>query len=224
HGQAAERAVPGRRTALALVGVDKSELARGDVAVTGAGWRATTLLDAAVELLPGARKPIGSRTRLRVHLGTAEVLARVVQIRSIGPGEHGLARLVLETPLVARGGDRFVVRSFSPVTTIGGGVVLDPFPAPRPRLRPRRLAAGEVPTLAELEREFPGAPIRALLAHLAREGTAEPIDQERYAAPQALESFRSGLEAALAELGKATPAELRERFGLTRKYLIPLLE
>src|SRR5207247_2475381 len=78
-------------------------------------------------------------------LGTAEVLARVVQIRSLGPGEHGLARLVLETPLVARGGDRFVVRSFSPVTTIGGGVVLDPFPAPRPRLRQRRLAAGQLP-------------------------------------------------------------------------------
>src|SRR5205823_13046124 len=96
-------------------------------------------------LLPGARKPIGSRTRLRVHLGTAEVLARVVQIRSIGPGEHGLARLVLETPLVARGGDRFVVRSFSPVTTIGGGVVLDPFPAPRPRLRQRRLATEQLP-------------------------------------------------------------------------------
>ena len=90
----------------------------------------------------------------------------------------------------------------------------------------RRLvdARWEVPTLGELEREFPGAPIRALLAHLAREGAAEQIDQERYAAPQALESFRTGLEAALSELGKATPAELRERFGLTRKYLIPLLE
>jgi len=375
HGQAADRAVPGRRTALALVGVEKSELARGDVAVTGAGWRATTMLDAAVELLPTARKPIGSRTRLRVHLGTAEVLARVVQVRSIGPGERGLARLVLETPLVARGGDRFVLRSFSPVTTIGGGVVLDPFPAPRPRLRQRRLAAEqsalerlqvlaheaglaglpvdglpmrlgllpgrvptllaeagndllslgatvvarpvvaaeatrlvdvlrryhkehpidpgmslqalraavgapapppavldavleigmragqlevtgsvarlggwhpafdartsdlrdtlarrlvdarwEVPTLGELEREFPGAPIRALLAHLAREGGAEQIDQERYAAPQAVASFRAGLETALSELGTATPAELRERFGLTRKYLIPLLE
>src|SRR5204862_455334 len=130
---------------LDLVRSEVSELARGDVAVTGAGWRATTPLDAAVELLPGARKPIGSRTRLRVHLGTAEVLARVAQLRSIGPGEHGLARLVLETPLVARGGDRFVVRSFSPVTTIGGGVVLDPFPAPRPRLRQRRLAAGQLP-------------------------------------------------------------------------------
>src|SRR3989441_3032094 len=84
-------------------------------------------------------------TRVRVHLGTAEVLARVVQVRSIGPGERGLARLILETPLVARGGDRFVLRSFSPVTTIGGGVVLDPFPAPRPRLRQRRIAADQPP-------------------------------------------------------------------------------
>ena len=85
-------------------------------------------------------------------------------------------------------------------------------------------ARWQVPTLGELEREFPGAPIRALLAHLAREGGAEQIDQERYAARQALEAFRTSLEAALAELGQATPAELRDRFGLTRKYLIPLLE
>src|SRR5439155_908055 len=234
-----------------------------------------------VELLPGARKPIGSRTRLRVHLGTAEVLARVVQIRSIGPGEHGLARLVLETPLVARGGDRFVVRSFSPVTTIGGGVVLDPFPAPRPRLRQRRLAAeqlpierllvlaqeaglaglstdslptrlgllpGQVPTLITeagkdllslgatvVARHALAAEATRLVEVLRRYHKEHPIDPGMSlqalraavpapAAPQALESFRSGLEAALAELGKATPAELRERFGLTRKYLIPLLE
>ena len=123
HGEAAERAAPGRRTALALVGVDKSELARGHVAVTGTGWQATMLIDVAVELLPTARKPIASRTRLRVHLGTAEVLARAVQTQAIAPGHRGSSRLVLETPLVARGGDRFVLRSFSPVTTIGGGVV-----------------------------------------------------------------------------------------------------
>jgi selenocysteine-specific elongation factor len=375
HGQGAERAAPGRRTALALVGVDKSELARGHVAVTGSGWRATTLLDAAVELLPGARKPIASRTRLRVHLGTAEVLARVVQVRAIGPGQRGPARLVLESPLVARGGDRFVLRSFSPVTTIGGGVVLDPFPARRPRLRQRRLAvdqtpaerlrvlaeeaglagvpqaslavrlgvradgvtaviadAGDavvvladtvvarahvaaettrlvevlrryheehpldpgmslqalraavgapapppavvdavlalgvrerkletvesvarltgwrpafdrtthdardklarrlvearwqVPTVRELEHEFSGVPVAALLAHLVRDGAAEQMDQERYAAKRALEEFRAALEAALTELGPATPAALRDRFGLSRKYLIPLLE
>ncbi len=383
HGQAAERAVPGRRTALALVGVDKGELARGDVAVAGRGWHTSGMLDAAVELLPTARRPITARTRVRVHLGTAEVLARVVQVRSIRPGERGLVRLVLERPLVARGGDRFVLRSFSPVTTIGGGVVLDPFPAPRPRLRQRRIAAeqapagrlaafaaeaglggldgdalavrlgvpparvttaiaeagtalvvmgdtvvaraavaaeatrlaevlrryhGEhpldpgmslqalraaagggggggggapvppaavvdavldlgtrerrfeiagsivrapgwrpaldarasdaraklerrlaearwqVPTVADLERELPGAPVRALLPHLVREGAVEQIDQERYAARAALAEFRAALEAALGELGSATPAVLRDRFGLTRKYLIPLLE
>ena len=375
HGETAERAVPGRRTALALVGVDKSELARGHVAVTGSGWRATTLVDVAVELLPAARKPLASRTRVRVHLGTAEVLARAVQTAAIAPGQRGVARLVLEAPVVARSGDRFVLRSFSPVTTIGGGVVLDPFAPPRTRLRRRRVAAEQspaarlgvlaaeagltglaadslavrlgvsparvtaviaeagdtvltaaetvvdrqavlaeatrlaevvrryheehpldpgmslqalraavgtpappsavtdavlelavksgqlevagsvarqprwrpaldaratdaseklarrladarwqVPTVAELEREFPGFPVRALLSHFARTGTVEPIDAERYAAKGALAEFRAALEAALAELGSATPAELRDRFGLTRKYLIPLLE
>src|SRR2546425_6928521 len=90
----------------------------------------------------------------------------------------------------------------------------------------RRLADArwQVPTVAELEREFPGFPVRALLSHFARTGTVEPIDAERYAAKGALAEFRAALEAALAELGSATPAELRDRFGLTRKYLIPLLE
>src|SRR5437660_6233373 len=147
HGESAARAVPGHRTALALVGVDKSELARGDVAVTGPGWHATGMVDAAVELLPGAHKALASRTRVRLPLGTAEVLARVVQTRAIGPGETGPARLVLETPLVARGGDRFVLRSFSPVTTIGGGVVLDPFPPQRTRLRRRRIVPDQTPAL-----------------------------------------------------------------------------
>src|SRR2546426_114792 len=150
HGQTAERAVPGRRTALALVGVDKHELARGHVAVTGAAWQATTLIDVAAELLPTARRPLASRTRVRVHLGTAEVLARAVQTPAIAPGHNGLARLLLETPVVARGGDRFVLRSFSPVTTIGGGVVLDPFSPPHTRLRRRRLSLEQVPA-ARLE-------------------------------------------------------------------------
>src|SRR5258708_1667804 len=104
HGQAAERAVPGRRTALALVGVERDELARGHVAVRGDGWRATTLLDAAVELLPAARKPLASRTPVRVHLGTAEVLPRVVQVAGIPPASSRLARLVLASPLAGRRG------------------------------------------------------------------------------------------------------------------------
>src|SRR5207245_7089461 len=128
HGEPTQRAAPGRRTALALVGVDKHELERGHVAVTGTGWAATSVLEAAVELLPGAPRPTAARSRLRLHLGTAVVRARAVPARPIAPGERGPVRLMLETPLVARGGDRFVLRSFSPVTTIGGGIVLDPFP------------------------------------------------------------------------------------------------
>jgi len=82
----------------------------------------------------------------------------------------------------------------------------------------------QLPTVAELEREFPGAAVRPLLAHLVRDGSIEQIDQERYAAPAAMHEFRARLETVLGELGSATPAELRERFQLTRKYLIPLLE
>src|SRR5437660_6408937 len=162
HGRPATQALPGRRTALALVGVDKGELTRGDVAVAGEGWRATTRIDAAVSLLTptaagsaragrgggaggiGARKPLTNRTRVRVHLGTAEVLARVSGAVNIPPGGSGTVRLVLEQPLVARGGDRFVLRSFSPVTTIGGGVVLDPF-SPTSSRQSRVLGAGGKP-------------------------------------------------------------------------------
>ena len=376
HSQDAAQAGPGRRTALALVGVDKEELERGHVVVTGTGWAATKTLDVALELLPSVKKPLAIRTRIRVHLGTAEVLARVAQVRAVAPGETALARLMLEQPLVARGGDRFVVRSFSPVTTIGGGTVLDPFPPKRPRVSERgvsveqapaerlarfvdeiglagipvpslavrlgvlpsdvartieaagkgilqvgeclvarralaqeieRLAgvvaahheehpldpglslqalraavnapppapvldllvehgvkkqawelteggaavrkpgwqaalkarAGEagdrlaqrlaearwqIPTVAELEKEFSDPSVPALLAHLAREGSVERVDQERYALKQALEEFRRAVEDTLRELGAATPAQFRDRLGLTRKYLIPLLE
>ena len=90
--------------------------------------------------------------------------------------------------------------------------------------QPLGAARWQVPTVSELEREFPGQAVRAMLAHLARGGGVESVDQERYAASTALAEFRAALEAALKELGSATPAQLKDRFGLTRKYLIPLLE
>src|SRR6266849_4294158 len=135
------------RTASGFLAVGRSSSAtsRVHVAVTGTGWAATSTLDVALELLPTAKKPLAVRTRIRVHLGTAEVLGRVAQVRAIAPGETSVARLLLERPLVARGGDRFVIRSFSPVTTIGGGVVLDPYPPKRPRVSERGLATGQLP-------------------------------------------------------------------------------
>jgi selenocysteine-specific elongation factor len=97
--------------------------------------------------------------------------------------------------------------------------------ATRERLLQRLTEAQwQIPTLGELERDFTGEPVQALVAHLVREGAIEQIDRERVAPKQALEDFRRALEAALQDLGAATPAQLRDRLGLTRKYLIPLLE
>jgi selenocysteine-specific elongation factor len=123
HGRAASEAGPGRRAALALVGVDHADAPRGSVVVSGGGWRASRVLDTEITLVEGAGlKP---RQRVRVHHGTAEVMARVARLTS--DGGTLTARFSLEAALVARAGDRFVVRSYSPLSTLGGGVVTDPW-------------------------------------------------------------------------------------------------
>ena len=127
HGRSAARAEPGRRVALALVGVSRDQVARGAVVVAGEGWTASRAMDVSLTMLPEAAPKLRPRVRVRVHHGTAEVLARVVLPPDADPRAARVpARLLLESPLVARAGDRFVVRSYSPLTTIGGGIVVDP--------------------------------------------------------------------------------------------------
>jgi selenocysteine-specific elongation factor len=129
HGQPLDRSEPGTRTAIGLAGVARDGIERGTVLVSNdAPWMPTNALDVEIRLEAGASRPLGHRTRVRFHLGTAEVMGRVLPRKPILPGELGLARLALESPVVARGGDRFVLRSYSPMTTIGGGTLLDPLP------------------------------------------------------------------------------------------------
>ena len=133
---------PGERTAVGIAGIERAALHRGEMLVDRRlPWRTTTALDTLLELLPGST-PLRKQLRVRVHLGTAEVLARVYPRGEVGPGKSGMARLALEAPVVARGGDRFVLRSYSPVVTIGGGRVLDPLP-PRRASWPEGLASAE---------------------------------------------------------------------------------
>ena len=144
HGRAVERVEPGARIALGIAGLERSEVRRGHVVVTpDLPWSATLALDVELSLLPSAVRPLAPRTRARLHLGTAEVMVRVLPRAPIRPGERGLARLRLDAPVVARGGDRFVLRSWSPVTTIGGGRVLDPDPPLRRSSWPADLGALE---------------------------------------------------------------------------------
>jgi selenocysteine-specific elongation factor len=138
HGDERKRAEPGRRTALAIPGVDRDAAPRGSVVVAGEGWHATSALDVWLTLLPDA-EPLSQRSRVRLHLGTAEVFARLTPIADTAePGVTTAVRLRLDEPVVARWGDRGVIRTYSPMRTIGGCVVVDPFPPRRPR-RPRGL-------------------------------------------------------------------------------------
>ena len=142
HGRPIERSVPGARIALGLAGLDRAEARRGQVVVSAqVPWTVSDRLDVTLTLLKGVR-PLTVRSRVRLHLGTAEVMARVAPRGPAGDGGT-LARLRLERPLAARGGDRFVLRSYSPVTTIGGGIVLDPDPPARSGAWPAELPAPE---------------------------------------------------------------------------------
>jgi selenocysteine-specific elongation factor len=136
HGQDVSVARAGQRAAVALVGVERSEVGRGDTLASDAVWRSSRYLDVRLHLVPDAPWPIKHWQRVRLHLGTAETMARVVLYEGerLQPGASALAQLRPEQPLVARAGDRFVLRFYSPVTTIGGGVVLDPWASRRARL------------------------------------------------------------------------------------------
>jgi selenocysteine-specific elongation factor len=134
HGRAVSRVGDGERAAIAIQGVEIDRLARGAVLVQGDAWRPSRVLRADVSLLHDAPRRIGPRARVRFHLGTAEVSARlVVAGGALEPGESAPARLVLDEPIVARAGDRFVLRDTSPSATIGGGVVTDPMAPSRAR-------------------------------------------------------------------------------------------
>ncbi len=148
HGREVDRILAGQRAAVALAGLDTDEVQRGDVLVDSPDWTPSSMLTVRLSVVPDSAWSIAQRQRVRVHLGTAEALARVALLEPaaveggssdadtiLGPGQTTWAQLRLESPLVARAGDRLVVRSYSPVTTIGGAVVAEPVPRKRKRLR-----------------------------------------------------------------------------------------
>jgi selenocysteine-specific elongation factor len=134
HGKSAEQAVAGQRTALNLAGATTEELARGMTLAPPATFRTTSRVDAELSLLPSA-KPLKDRARVHFHSYTSETVASVVLYgkRQLGPGESAFAQLRLSEPTLLLPGDRFIMRQFSPVITIGGGVVVENAPPKRVR-------------------------------------------------------------------------------------------
>ncbi|MFP5354661.1 MAG: selenocysteine-specific translation elongation factor, partial [Gemmatimonadota bacterium] len=153
HGTPADFLPPGSRGAVALAGVELSDVARGGLLVEEGGWTPSRVMRADVALLDDGARPIRPREWVRLHLGTSEIGARVVAAGGpLVPGQTRGVRLVLDTPLVARAGDRFVLRLPSPPVTVGGGVVVDPSP-PHRRPRPWSVGLGQPERLRALVNE-----------------------------------------------------------------------
>jgi selenocysteine-specific elongation factor len=151
----------GQRLALNLVGVDKDSVARGDWIVAEPAHAPTRRFDARVRVLASEAKALAHWTPVHLHLGAADVGARVVLLEGepIAPGVSARVQLELDRPIGALHGDRFILRDQSALRTIGGGSVLDAFALPARRRRAQRL-----PLLAALEQPAPAAALAALLA------------------------------------------------------------
>jgi selenocysteine-specific elongation factor len=134
HGEAAQRAVAGQRTAVNLQGVEVSDIRRGDSLARPGTLLASMMLDADLEVLSSSPTPIKDLARVHLHVGTAVAVARVRVLGNEGaipPGGRGLVQFRLETPVVAAASDRFIIRRYSPLETLGGGRILDSAPPKR---------------------------------------------------------------------------------------------
>jgi selenocysteine-specific elongation factor len=162
HGETVERAEAGQRTAVNVPEVEVAEIERGDMLCLPETLRPSLSFEATLSLLADAPRPLANRARVRFHLGTSEILARVVVLEGdeLRPGGRSYVHFRLETPSAALPGDRYVIRSYSPAVTIGGGSILDPNPP-----KARRARAKLVEHLRVLEQGNPTARVeRHLLA------------------------------------------------------------
>jgi selenocysteine-specific elongation factor len=159
-GRAIDQALAGQRTAVNLAAIELEQIHRGMALAAPGVFQTTERIDARVTLLPSAR-PVKNRAWVHFHQGTCEAIAEVVPLEgsTLAPGQSALVQLRLDQPALVIPGDRFILRQFSPLVTIGGGVVIDAL-APRHRQRDK----GVLPFLSTLERGDRAEMLAAMLA------------------------------------------------------------
>ena len=135
HGQNQDKCYAGQRVAINLSNMKKKEIRRGCVLAPKNSMKNTDLLDVKLTVLEDSMRILTNHERLHLYTGTSEILCRAVLLdkEQIGPGEEGLVQLRLEEEIAVKRGDRFVVRFYSPMETIGGGIVLEPNPVRKKR-------------------------------------------------------------------------------------------
>ncbi len=225
-GVGAKRAQAGERCALNLTGVDRAQIHRGHFALTAD--TSTTRIDARLQMLADAPHPLRHFTPVRLHVGTADIAARVAvsRGRTLLPGETAIVQLICDTPVAVVVGDRFILRDPAAMRTQGGGIVLDPFPPAR--RMPRELRAAQLEAMA-LTFSEPGRALAALLPlspagvdlaqfarafnlssgyveHLAQDADAAIVGDPARALPSAaVRSMKNGVVVTLARFHAEAP-------------------
>jgi selenocysteine-specific elongation factor len=237
HGETVDEALAGQRTALALHGVEREQVTRGDWLIAPGSLRASTTLDVRFELLDDVPRAWARNVRVRFHLGASEIIGRLVLLdaEQLEPGASALAQIRLEHPTVAARGDRFVIRSYSPSRTVGGGSVIEPVAGKRRRgggleqlavfetgsLEARLLQrlAGEArlastAALAQAVSE-PVAAVDDALARLHEAALVERPAPDRWLSPARWNEVRAAIERGVAAFATRYPA----RFGIPKGEL-----
>jgi selenocysteine-specific elongation factor len=197
HGTVVDEARQGQRVAMNLAGVDRTDVGRGQVVCDETITRTTNRFDAFVEVRAGRRRGLRSHGRVRLHVGTAEVMGKVVLLDErpeIPARSSGWAQLVLTAPAVALRGDRFIIRDETARWTLGGGVVVNPFAD-----RHRRGEAGLVDRLTALRDGDLASAARALLELVPE------FAGERAVVAQALAAEPDEIQRALAKVPDIIP-------------------
>jgi len=238
HGETVEAAHAGQRTAVALHGVDKTQVERGDTLVAPGSLRESRILDVRFELLEDVPREWKVDQRVRFHLGASEIIGRLVLFADapLHAGQSALGQLRLEKAAVAARGDRFVIRTYSPSRTVGGGSVIEPVAERRRRAaagleqmevhESGSLAARLIEKLAGLTKiasteqlaQAVGesvAQVAGTLAKLANEGSVAAPADGRWVGDDRWSGARARIEHAVREYADAHPA----RYGIGKGEL-----
>ena len=149
HNQAAQRSIAGQRTAVNLQGVEKEQLSRGDIITSAGLFTPTKTIDAKLDLLKQAPRGLKTGSRVRFYNTTQEAIGRITILgtNTLAPGEDAFVQLRFDHPVIVQHGDRFILRFYSPMETLGGGMVLNP----RPRRHKQKTMQDSLKNLAVLE-------------------------------------------------------------------------
>jgi selenocysteine-specific elongation factor len=240
HGAQVEEARAGQRTAIALHHVEREDVARGQWLVAPGSLASSKLLTVRLTLLATAARALKDRTRIRFHLGAAEILGRVALLEGaeLAPGASAFAQISLEEPTVAARGDRFVTRSYSPSLTIGGGTVLEPVAERRRRGDVSRLAVAErgsederlVEAFRNSEKPLDAAALgkalgisaeraEAAAAVEANTGRLHALPDRRWVSAEAWDQARSAVRDALADFSRRHPVRWGRAKGELKSQL-----